>query len=95
MFNHIIPQLKLQWKSPYEVITKRKPDDELLFIKVFGCPCQYAPMDGAEHKRAAKCLWGWFVGVQFPAVYILRPEDNKIISVSRKNNLSRTNVCNL
>ena len=79
-----IPQLKLQWKSPYEVITKRKPDDELLFIKVFGCPCQYAPMDGAEHKRAAKCLWGWFVGVQFPAVYILRPEDNKIISVSRK-----------
>ncbi len=50
-------------------------------IKVFGAPCQYAPMDGVEHKRAKKTEWGWFVGMQMPMYLVLGPEDDKIISV--------------
>jgi hypothetical protein len=76
-------QKKIQC-SPYQYRTGREPDLELLFIKVFGAPCQYSPMDGAEHKRASKIEWGWFVGVQNPMVLVLRPEDNKILSASRK-----------
>ncbi len=41
-------------------------------------------MEGAEHKRARKTEWGWFVGMQMPMCLVLRPEDEKIISVSRK-----------
>jgi len=70
--------------SPYEYNTKRKPDLEHTFIKVFGAPCQYSPMDGADHKRAPKTEWGYFVGLQQPMCLVLRPEDEKIISVSKK-----------
>ncbi len=70
--------------SPYQYRTGREPDLDLLFIKVFGAPCQYSPMDGADHKRALKTEWGWFVGVQNPMCLVLRPEDEKILSVSKK-----------
>jgi hypothetical protein len=77
------PQAKNK-SSPYEYNTKRKPDLDHLFIKVFGAPCQYSPMDGADHKRAPKTEWGYFVGLQQPMCLVLRPEDEKIISVSKK-----------
>ncbi len=64
--------------------TGRIPDNDILFIHVFGCPCQYAPANAPDHKRAPKTEWGWYVGVQWPMVLILRPFDNKVISVSRK-----------
>jgi hypothetical protein len=65
--------------------TLRAPKIEAMFIRVFGCACQYEPHGGAEHKRAPKkTLWGWFVGIQWPMVLILRPSDKKVISVSRK-----------
>jgi hypothetical protein len=70
--------------SPYQYRTGREPDLDLLFIKVFGAPCQYSPIDGADHKRAPKTEWGWFVGVQNPMCLVLRPEDEKILSVSKK-----------
>jgi hypothetical protein len=70
--------------SPYEKRTHRKPDLDVIFVKVFGAPCQYAPIDGAEHKRGKKTEWGWFVGMQMPMCLVLRPDDEKIISVSRK-----------
>jgi hypothetical protein len=76
-------QKKIQC-SPYQYRTGRVPDLDLLFIKVFGAPCQYSPMDGADHKRAPKTEWGWFVGIQKPMCLVLRPEDNKILSVSKK-----------
>jgi hypothetical protein len=41
-------------------------------------------MEGAEHKIANKTKWGWFVGIQWPMALALRPEDNKVISVSSK-----------
>ena len=55
-----------------------------MFAKVFGCPCQYEPATEVEHKRSAKTEWGWFVGVQWPMVLVLRPYDLKVISVSRR-----------
>ena len=79
-----IPQPLRTWKSPYEFTTGRVPDLEVLFAKVFGCPCQYEPASEVEHKRSAKTEWGWFVGVQWPMVLILRPYDLKVISVSRR-----------
>jgi hypothetical protein len=80
----MLPQKSKNMMSPLEKTTGRPPNLEAMFIKVFGCACQYAPMSGAEHKRASKTKWGWFVGVQWPMVLILRPEDKKVISVSRK-----------
>jgi hypothetical protein len=53
-------------------------------MKVFGASCQYCPMEGAEHKRGSKTEWGWFVGMQLPMCLVLRPEDSKVLSVSRK-----------
>ncbi len=69
--------------SPFEYKFNRKPDLDVFFVHVFGCPSQYAPITGADHKRAQKTEWAWFVGVQWPMVLLLRPEDDKIISVSR------------
>ena len=36
-----LPQKTKGRKSPYEITTGREPDDDVLFIRVFGCPCQY------------------------------------------------------
>ncbi len=41
-------------KSPYEFRHGKRPNIDHLHIKVFGCPCQFAPIDGPEHKRASK-----------------------------------------
>jgi hypothetical protein len=79
-----LPQKGKQGKSPHEITTGRIPNDDLLFIHVFGCSCQYAPANAPDHKRAPKTEWGWFVGVQWPMVLILRPSDNKVLSISRK-----------
>jgi hypothetical protein len=82
---HTVTPLKSKdLKTPYEMSTLRAPNMEAMFIRVFGCACQYEPHGGAEHKRAPKTLWGWFVGIQWPMVLILRPSDKKVISVSRK-----------
>ena len=68
--------------------TGRKPDLNLVFIKTFGAPLQYAPMSGAEHKRGQLTEWGWFLGIQWPFVLVATKVDNwkdcKIINVSRK-----------
>ena len=70
--------------SPFEYRTGREPDLELFFVKVFGAPCQYAPIEGADHKRGRKTEWGWFLGMQPPMCLVLRPDDDEILSVSRK-----------
>jgi hypothetical protein len=81
--HNLMPQKKLNSVSPFEFRNGRQPDLEVFFVHVFGCPCQYAPITGADHKRASKTEWAWFVGVQWPMVLLLRPEDEKVISVSR------------
>ena len=80
----VLPQKGKGDKSPFEMRSGRKPDLKTLFIKVFGAPCQYAPMQGAEHKRAKLVKWGWFVGMQWPMVLVVSAEDWKVRSVSRK-----------
>jgi hypothetical protein len=79
----LLGQAKLMGRSPFEFRNGRKPDFDIFFVHVFGCPCQYAPMSGPDHKRARKTEWGYFVGVQWPMVLVLRIEDEKILSVSR------------
>jgi hypothetical protein len=63
-----------------------------MFVHVFGCPVQYEPHGGALHKRGRKTEWGYFVGVQWPMVLILRPEDGKVMSVSRKKVLCHEEI---
>jgi hypothetical protein len=82
--HRILPQKRKNDLSPYEITTQSAPNLEAMYMRVFGCACQYAPMEGAQHKRASKTKWGWYVGIQWPMVLVLRPEDNKVISVSRK-----------
>ena len=59
-----------------------------MFIKTFGAACQYAPMDGPEHKRGKLTKWGWFLGIQWPFVLVETKVDNyadcKVLNVSRK-----------
>jgi hypothetical protein len=80
---HDLLRQKKTGMSPFEFRHHREPNLDIFFVHIFGCPCQYAPIQGAEHKRASKTEWAWFVGVQWPMVLLLRPEDNKVISVSR------------
>ena len=82
--HNLIPQKSKGGKSPHEIITGREPDLDLMFVKTFGCPCQYEPANGVEHKRGAKTEWGWFVGIQWPMALILRPGDSKVLSISRR-----------
>ncbi len=56
--HNLIPQQSKQWKSPYELTTGRTPDLDIMFVRVFGCPCQYEPANVVEHKRSAKTEWG-------------------------------------
>jgi len=80
----VLPQRDRGNKSPSEMRTGKKSNVDHLHIKVFGCPCQFAPMDGPEHKRASKTEWGYFVGMQWPMCLVYQPGNHKIISVSRK-----------
>jgi hypothetical protein len=59
--HNLMPQKKLKKVSPFEFRNGRQPDLEVFFVYVFGCPCQYAPTTGADHKRASKTEWAWFV----------------------------------
>jgi hypothetical protein len=78
--------------NPYEFKIRREPDPDTMFMSVFGCPVQYEPHGGALHKRGRKTECGYFVGVQWPMVLILRPEDGKVMSVSRKNVLCHEEI---
>ena len=53
-------------------------------IHVFGAPCSYAPIEGPVHKRASRTKEGYYVGVQGSMCLVLRKEDMKLISCSRK-----------
>jgi hypothetical protein len=80
----VLPQPERGNKSPYEFRHLRPPNIDHLHIKVFGCPCQFAPIDGPDHKRASKTEWGYYVGMQWPMCLVYQPETRKVLSVSRK-----------
>jgi hypothetical protein len=87
-----LPQRSKGNISPYEKTTSRVPDTGMMLIRVFGCPAPYEPHGRALHKRGRKTEWGYFVGVQWPMALILRIEDVKIISVSRKKVLCHEEI---
>jgi hypothetical protein len=84
----VLPQRSKGNKSPFELRVGRAPDCDALFIKTFGAPLQYAPLEGAEHKRGTITLPGWFLGMQWPFVLCGTRVDNwkdcKVYNVSRK-----------
>jgi hypothetical protein len=80
----VLPQPDRGNKSPYEIRHFKKPNVEHLYIKVFGCPCQFAPIDGPDHKRASKTEWGYYLGMQWPMCLVLDATTETVISVSRK-----------
>jgi hypothetical protein len=51
-----LPQSTRDMKCSYYLNTGRVPDWRMLCLHVFGAPCQYAPMEGPIHKRAALTL---------------------------------------
>ena len=80
----VLPQPERGNKSPFEIRKLKPPNIDHLHIKVFGCPCQFAPIEGPEHKRASKTEWGYFVGMQWPMCLVYQPHSHKVLSVSRK-----------
>jgi hypothetical protein len=80
----VLPQKERGNMSPYEFRHRKQPNVDHLHIKVFGCPCQFAPMDAPEHKTASKTEWGYFVGMQWPMCLVYQPDKHKVLSVSRK-----------
>ena len=74
--------------SPYEMIEGRKPDLKVLFLHPFGCPVSFKPMKNtpgwSSNKNEPIVVQGFFVGMQWPMVLVLRTTDNKVVSVSRR-----------
>ena len=67
----ILPQPSRGNRTPYEIIhAGRKPDIDRLFIKVFGCPVQYQPLDKPFTKMTERTLDGYFLGLDYPSVLV-------------------------
>ena len=80
----LLPQSTREWKCSYFLNMLKAPDWRHMCVHVFGAPCVYSPVEGPVHKRAAQTLEGFYVGIQHPMVLVLRKEDMKLISVSKK-----------
>ena len=80
----VLPQKSKGNKSPFEMRTGKKPNIKDLHVKVFGAPCSYAPMGGAEHKRGQLTERGYFLGMQWPMCLVLNGAMDNIVNVSRK-----------
>ena len=64
--------------------TGRIPNWRYLCIHFFWSPCNYAPMDGPVHKRAALIGEGYFVGTQRHMALVIRKKDMELIYVLSK-----------
>ena len=82
--NDFLPQKLRDFMSPYFLRTGKVIDWRRMCLHVWGCPVKYSPMVGAVHKRMELTEDGWFCGVQWPMVLVLRKSDLKVISVSTK-----------
>jgi hypothetical protein len=72
-------------RTPYEIVNAgRKPDIDRLFIRVFGCPVQFKPLDKPLTKMTERTLDGYFLGVDFPSVIVQRASDGKLMRISPK-----------
>ena len=79
-----LPQQTRGNHCSYYLRTGRQVEFALVFIKVFGAPLLFSPPEGPIHKRAPIAEKGWFGGVQYPAVLVIRHRDEKIINVARQ-----------
>jgi hypothetical protein len=79
-----LPQQTRGNHCSYYLRTGRQVEWTLVFIKVFGAPLLFSPPGGPIHKRAPIAEKGWFGGVQYPAVLVIRHRDEKIINVARQ-----------
>ena len=79
-----LPQQSRYNLSPYYLRTGRVVDWDLLHIKVFGAPRVYALPDGPIHKRSEVTEEGWFVGIQWPGVFVQRKSDEKVLNIARQ-----------
>ncbi len=84
LVGRLLPQSTREWKCSYFLNMLKAPDWCHMCVHVFGAPCVYSPLEGPVHKRAAQTLEGFYVGIQHPMVLVLRKEDMKLISVSKK-----------
>ncbi len=90
----ILPQPERANKSPFEIRTSKKPNIDHLHIKVFGCPCQFAPMQGPEHKRASKTKWDITLVCNGLCVWFINPQLTRF-SQSHGKRSSVTRECML
>ena len=79
-----LPQSTRDDMCPFFLRMKKKPDWRRIMLHVYGAPVKYAPMGGPEHKQAPMTEHGYFAGVQWPMMLVLRKSDMKLISVSSK-----------
>ena len=74
--------------SPYELCEGRRPNLRNLCIHILGCPVAFKPMKGtpghSTNKNRPVCIDGYFLGIQWPMILVLRRSDMKVVSVSRK-----------
>ena len=74
--------------SPYELCEGRRPNLKGLCIHILGCPVAFKPMKGtpghSTNKNRPVCIDGYFLGIQWPMILVLRRSDMKVVSVSRK-----------
>jgi hypothetical protein len=71
----VLPKRRLGYKCPYKP-RMGKNNLDLLFVKCFGAACQYAPIEGAEQKRGKMSELGWFLGMEWPIVFVGTKVDN-------------------
>jgi hypothetical protein len=79
-----MPQATREFHCSYFLRTGRVVDWDIVFVKTFGAPVDFSPLDGPVHKRAAITEEGYFVGMQWPAALVRRKSDMKVLSVSTK-----------
>ena len=79
-----LPQQSRDNLSSYYLRTGRVINWELLHIKVFGAPMVYALPEGPVHKRGEITGEGWFVGIQWPGVFVKRKSDGKVLNIARQ-----------
>ncbi len=78
------PQRSRMNHCSYFMRTGRPVDWDLIQLKVFGAPCLYSDSKGPINKRAPIVEKGFFMGYQWPAVFVKREIDGKVILVSRQ-----------
>ena len=73
---------------PYEICEGRRPNLRNICIHILGCPGAFKPMKGtpghSTNKNLPTCIDGYFLGIQWLVILVLRRSDMKVVSVSRK-----------